>query len=87
MNNREIMDKYYEYANAGDWDAWCDLVAEDQIMEEQLAGHIERLSALKSIMAGMDKTYSKFQNVPQQIIVAGDERAIKISRRIDSQSW
>ena len=87
MNNREIMDKYYEYANAGDWDAWCDLFAEDQIMEEQLAGHIERLSALKSIMAGMDKTYSKFQNVPQQIIVAGDERAIKISRRIDSQSW
>ena len=86
MNNREIMDKYYEYANAGDWDAWCDLFAEDQIMEEQLAGHIERLSALKSIMAGMDKTYSKFQNVPQQIIVAGDEREIKISRRIDSQS-
>ena len=76
MNNREIIDKYYEYANAGDWDAWCDLFAEDQIMDEQLAGHIEGLLALKSIMAGMDKTYSKFQNLPQQIIVAGDEAAV-----------
>lgn len=76
MNNRDIIDKYYEYANAGDWDAWCNLFAEDQIMDEQLAGHIEGLSALKSIMAGMDKTYSKFQNLPQQIIVAGDEAAV-----------
>lgn len=76
MNNREILDKYYKYANAGDWDAWCDLFAEDQIMDEQLAGHIEGLSALRSIMKGMDNTYSKFQNVPQQILVAGDEGAV-----------
>ena len=76
MTNREIVDKYYEYANAGNWDAWCDLFAEDQVMDEQLAGHIEGLSALRKIMGGMDKTYSKFQNVPKHIIVAGNEGAV-----------
>lgn len=76
MKNREIIDKYYEYANAGNWDAWCDLFAEAQVMDEQIAGHIEGLSALRNIMAGMDKTYSKFQNVPKHIIVSGDEGAV-----------
>lgn len=76
MKNREIIDKYYEYANAGDWDAWCDLFAEDQLMDEQLAGRIEGLSALRTIMSGMDLTYSKFQNVPQNVIISGDEGAV-----------
>ena len=76
MQNREIVDKYYEYANAGNWDAWCDLFAEDMVMDEQLAGHIEGLPTLRQMMAGMDNTYSKFQNVPQHIIVSGDEGAV-----------
>ena len=76
MKNKEIIDKYYEYANAGDWDAWCDLFAEDQLMDEQLAGRIEGLSALRSIMSGMDLTYSKFQNVPQNVIISDDEGAV-----------
>ena len=45
-------------------------------MDEQLAGHIESLSTLRPIMAGMDKAYSKFQNVPKHIIVSGDEAAV-----------
>ena len=27
MNAREVVTRYYEFANAGDWDAWCDLFA------------------------------------------------------------
>jgi ketosteroid isomerase-like protein len=76
MTNREIIDKYYDYANAGKWDAWCDLFAEDQVMDEQLAGHIEGLATLRPMMAGMDKSYSKFQNVPKHIIVRGEEGAV-----------
>ncbi len=76
MNNREILNKYYEYANAGNWDAWCDLFAEDQVMDEQLAGHIEGLPALRKIMAGMDQAYAKFQNVAKHIIVSGNEGAV-----------
>lgn len=76
MDTREVIDKYYEYANAGNWNAWCDLFAEDMVMDEQLAGHIEGLATLRSMMGGMDKAYSKFQNVPRNIIVSGSEAAV-----------
>ncbi|HLO87770.1 MAG TPA: nuclear transport factor 2 family protein [Nostocaceae cyanobacterium] len=76
MNNQEILEKYYEYANAGNWDSWCDLFTENMIMDEQIAGHIEGLSTLRPIMAGMNKTYSKFQNYPQHMILSGDEGAV-----------
>lgn len=76
MNNREIINKYYEYANAGNWDAWCDLFAEDMVMDEQLAGHIEGLATLRPMMAGMGKAYSKFQNIPKHILVDGDQGAV-----------
>jgi ketosteroid isomerase-like protein len=75
-SNREIIDLYYQYANAGNWDAWCDLFDEDMVMDEQLAGHIEKLSTLRPMMAGMGKAYSKFQNVPKHIIVNGEEGAV-----------
>lgn len=75
MTTREIIEAYYKCANAGDWDAWCDLFAEDMVMDEQLAGHIEGLATLRKMMSGMDDSYSKFQNVPKNIIVSGDEAA------------
>jgi len=76
MTTKEVIDKYYEYANAGDWDAWCDLFTDDMVMDEQLAGHIEGLATLRPMMAGMGKAYSRFQNVPKRIIVSGDEAAV-----------
>ncbi|MBP1466981.1 nuclear transport factor 2 family protein [Candidatus Chloroploca sp. M-50] len=75
MSNREILEKYYEYANAGNWDAWCDLFTDDQEMDEQLAGHIAGLTTLRGMMAGMGQAYAKFQNVPKTIFVSGDEGA------------
>jgi ketosteroid isomerase-like protein len=76
MNNREIIDAYYVTANAGDWTAWCDLFAENQVMDEQLAGHIEGLAVLRDMMAGMGQNYAVFQNTPKHIIVNGDEGAV-----------
>jgi ketosteroid isomerase-like protein len=76
MNTREVIDTYYQYANAGNWDAWCGLFSEDQIMDEQLAGHIEGLSKLRALMAGMKRAYSKFQNVPKHIVINGDEAGV-----------
>ena len=76
MTTKEVIDKYYEYANAGDWNAWCDLFTDDMVMDEQLAGHIEGLATLRPMMAGMGKAYSRFQNVPKRIIVSGDEAAV-----------
>lgn len=74
---REIIDKYYETANAGNWDAWCDLFADNMVMDEQLAGHIETLATLRPMMGGMKTFYSKFQNVPINIVVSGNEGAVR----------
>jgi ketosteroid isomerase-like protein len=76
MRPKEIIEKYYEYANAGEWMAWCDLFADDMIMDEQLAGRIEGLDTLRPMMKGMGEAYAKFQNVPKEIIVSGDEGAV-----------
>jgi len=76
MDNREILNKYYEYANAGKWDAWCDLFADDMVMDEQLAGNIVGLATLRPMMAGMGQAYAKFQNVALAILVDGDEGAV-----------
>lgn len=75
MTNREIIERYYQLANAGDWDAWCDLFSEDMAMDEQLAGHIEGLATLRPMMAGMDKAYSRFRNEAREILVDGDRGA------------
>ena len=72
----EIIELYYKYANAGDWDSWCDLFSEDMVMDEQLAGHIETLATLRPMMDGMDAMYSKFQNVPKHVVVSEAEGAV-----------
>ncbi len=76
MSNRRVLEKYYEYANAGQWTAWCDLFTDDMVMDEQLAGQIVGLPTLRPMMAGMGTAYAKFQNVPRAIMIDGDEGAV-----------
>jgi ketosteroid isomerase-like protein len=75
MDTRQIIDTYYRLANAGEWDAWCDLFDEQVVMDEQLAGHVEGLSTLRSMMSGMG-AYQSFQNRPQIIIVEGEQAVV-----------
>lgn len=72
LTTKVLIEMYYIHANAGNWDAWCDLFAENMVMDEQLAGHIEGLATLRPMMGGMNKAYSKFQNIPRHIIVSPD---------------
>jgi hypothetical protein len=76
MEIRKIIDTYYELANKGKWNEWCDLFSSDVIINEQLAGAIEGLSTLKSMMQGMDKGYSHFANIPKHIIIQENEAAV-----------
>ncbi|CAN5720997.1 hypothetical protein BH23DEI1_BH23DEI1_08110 [soil metagenome] len=76
MTPREILDAYYDRANAGAWDAWCDLFTEDVVIDEQLAGHIEGLGTLRPMMNGMARAYSAFQNVPTHVLVEADQGAV-----------
>jgi len=76
MNTTEIVTRYYELANRGDWDAWCDLFASDQVMDEQLAGHIEGRDTLRDMMKGFPDMYSSFANVPRHVVVDGGTAAV-----------
>jgi ketosteroid isomerase-like protein len=76
MDTREVVDGYYRLANAGDWDAWSDLFAADQVMDEQLAGHIEGRETLRDMMKGFPGMYASFANRPRHIVVDGDQAAV-----------
>lgn len=78
MTNQEIIEKYFEYANAGEWDKWCDLFSEDAVYEEQLAGRIEGRETLRPMMAGFPNAYKSFVNTPRHFIVE-DDRAAAVS--------
>jgi ketosteroid isomerase-like protein len=76
MDTREILDRYYELANIGDWDAWCDLFAEDVVMDEQLAGHVEGIAPLREMMRGFPETFAEFANKPVHTVVDGPQAAV-----------
>ena len=79
MDTREVIEKYYESVNAGDWDTWLTLFDDNVVIDEQLAGHVEGIGILRGAIDGMKKGYSKFLNTPQHIVVEGNQ-ACAISR-------
>jgi ketosteroid isomerase-like protein len=76
MSARDVLDDYYTYANAADWDRWCDLFAADMEMDEQLAGHVEGREKLRLMMAGMGDMYASFRNEPLHFLVDGEQAAV-----------
>ncbi len=76
METRDVVTRYYELANAGGWDAWCDLFAVDQVMDEQLAGRVEGRETLREMMKGFPGTYARFSNVPKHVVVEGEQAAV-----------
>jgi ketosteroid isomerase-like protein len=75
MNTREVLMHYYQLANSGDWENWCELFTENMVMDEQLAGRIEGKGKLKAMMLGFDGMYASFQNVPRHFVVNNGEAA------------
>lgn len=76
MDSKDVIDRYYELANAGDWESWCELFARDTVIDEQLAGHIEGAHKLREMMRGFPAIYRSFINEPVHVIVSGDEAAV-----------
>lgn len=75
-NTVGVVQRYYQLANDGDWAGWTDLFADDQVMDEQMAGHVEGQEALRQMMKGFPATYTSFQNVPRQIVVQDEQAAV-----------
>ncbi|MFJ9821478.1 nuclear transport factor 2 family protein [Streptomyces sp. NPDC101151] len=76
MSAREVLTRYYRYANSGRWDRWCELFADTMVMDEQLAGRIEGRDKLRSMMTGMGELYASFENNPLHVVVDGDQAAV-----------
>jgi ketosteroid isomerase-like protein len=74
MNTQDIINKYYESANAGDWNTWVSLFADNMVMDEQLAGHLEGI--LRGAIGGIETGYSRFQNQPEKIVINGQEACV-----------
>jgi ketosteroid isomerase-like protein len=76
VDPRDVLIAYYRSANAGDWQTWLTLFQEDVVIDEQLAGHVEGLDILRGAIGGMEKGYSRFQNVPKHMVCQGNEAAV-----------
>ncbi|MFD0520081.1 nuclear transport factor 2 family protein [Paractinoplanes durhamensis] len=76
MDTKAVVTRYYELANAGRWDDWCDLFAVDQVMDEQLAGHVEGRETLRTMMAGFPGMYASFRNQLKELIVENERAAV-----------
>ena len=76
IETREVIDEYYETINKGDWDAWLTLFDTNVLVDEQLAGRVEGVAALRGALDGIRKGYSVFQNIPHRIVINGDEACV-----------
>lgn len=76
MSTKEIIEKYYASANAGDWQTWLTLFDDHVVVDEQLAGHVEGVEVLRGAIGGIERGYSKFQNVPRHIVIDGDQACV-----------
>ena len=71
MDTREIVQKYFEYVNSGQWDQYLTLFAPTIVMDEQLAGHLEGRGAISNSIQGLRDNH-EFRNNPREIVVEGN---------------
>jgi len=76
VETKTVIDLYYESVNAGDWNTWLTLFTDNIVMDEQLAGHIEGIAILRGAVGGLEKGYSRFQNVPSTTVISGNEACV-----------
>ncbi len=76
MSTRDVVNKYYETVNTGDWESWLTLFADTIVIDEQLAGHVEGIAVLSGAVDAMKRGYAKFVNQPKHIVVSGSEACV-----------
>jgi ketosteroid isomerase-like protein len=73
---REVVERYYDYVNRGDWEGYLTLFADDVITDEQLAGHLTGIAVLRTAVDGLSNGYSGFTMLPQRVVVDGDAAVV-----------
>ena len=72
MTVRDVIDRYYDCVNRGDWQQWLTLFSDDVEVDEQLGGHFEGIDALRGTGDVITNRYRVFRMHPQYIVVDGD---------------
>lgn len=72
----EVVDRYYDYVNRGDWEGYLTLFADDVVTDEQLAGHLTGVAVLRAAVDGIADGYSRFTMQPQRVVVDGDAAVV-----------
>lgn len=73
---REVIDRYYDCVNRGDWDGWLLLFSDDVVGDEQLAGHFAGIDVLRGAVGGLTSGYSRFNMLPQRVVIDGDAAVV-----------
>jgi len=76
MSTRDVIYKYYEATNAGDWNTWLTLFDENVVMDEQIAGHAEGIGNLRDAIDAIKRGYSTFQMHPLHIVIDGNQASV-----------
>ena len=72
MTTREVIDRYYDCVNRGDWEQWLTLFSDDVVGDEQLAGHFAGIGVLQGAIDGIRNGYRVFRMHPQRMVIDGD---------------
>lgn len=72
-STRDVVQRYYQQANDGDWAGWADLFTDDLVVDEQMAGHVEGQEELRQMVKGFP---ASFQNIPRHIVIQDEQAAV-----------
>ena len=76
MTTREVVQKYFDCINTGDWETWVALFDDNLVMDEALSGHLEGLQAMKDSADGIQKGFQRFNNRIVEIVVEGNKAMV-----------
>jgi len=71
MNTRQIVEKYFESVNSGQWEDYISLFADDPVMDEQIAGHLVGIEEVRRGIEGL-RSAPRFNNSLIDMVVEGD---------------
>lgn len=76
MTVREIVEKYYDCANRGAWDECLALFSDDVVFDDQLAGRLAGIGALRKVIDALSGTKDVFLAYLEHTLVDGDAACV-----------